>query len=286
MQQPETFRGPALQPLLATIRKAHGSDAILVSMRNPSETDGSNYEIVVAPPEWDFAPAFGITSAAESDDRAHLELVETAQPTAAPTTQRKAGERKRHTIVLVGPPGSGKTTTAVKLALHGLAYGDRTVGLLTLDTFRAGAIEQLQVFADIAGLPLEVAYDAADVERALESLAHCDVMIVDTPGRGLRDRCDLEWQACLAALHADEVDLVIPAGLRLDVALEIRDASVRFRPTHAILTMVDQLPADASIGPMRDALALPIKWITDGPSVPADLRPPMFPPQGALARAG
>lgn len=286
MQQPETFRGPALQPLLATIRKAHGSDAILVSMRNPSETDGRNYEIVVAPPQWDFAPAFGIASTAESDDRSHLTLVETEQPALEAKTGKRASEYTRHTIVLIGPPGSGKTTTAVKLALHGLAYGDRTVGLLTLDTFRAGAIEQLQVFADIAGLPLEVAYDAADVERAVKSLAHCDVIIVDTPGRGLRDRFDLEWQASLAALHADEIDLVIPAGLRLDVALEIRDATMRFRPTHAILTMVDQLPSDASIAPMRDTLGLPIKWVTDGPSVPADLRPPVFQAQSALARAG
>jgi flagellar biosynthesis protein FlhF len=258
-QQPETYHGASLPGLLAAIRHAHGEDAILVSMRGPSETDGTNYEVIAAPADW--MPL-----------RGH---------------QRPAVTRvgaSPHTVVLIGPPGSGKTTTAVKLALHDLAFGDRNVGLITLDTFRAGAIEQIQVFADIAGLPLEVAYDAADVRRARKALDHCDVLIVDTPGRGMHERNDLEWQACLAALEPDEIDLVLPAGLRPDVAKAIRRASERLRPTHAIVTMVDELPDRSGLEALSVAIGLPIRWTTDGPSVPADLSSAMHAAHNALGR--
>jgi flagellar biosynthesis protein FlhF len=259
MRQPDTYRGPSLAELMAAIRNAHGADAILVSTKGPSQTDGVNYEVVAAPADWEPAPA-------------------KKQPA---VTGMSTGP---YTVVLIGPPGSGKTTTAVKLALHGLAFGGRNVGLITLDTFRAGAIEQIQVFADIAGLPLEVAYDAADVQRARSALSGCDVLIVDTPGRGVRQRNDLEWQACLAALEADEIDLVVPAGLRPDVAQNIRRAANRLGPTHAILTMVDELPDSSGLKALRDAVGLPVQWITDGPSVPNDLSPSMRAAHEALAR--
>jgi len=260
MRQPETFRGPSLPELMVVIRKAHGADAILVSTRGPSDTDGRNYEVTAAPADWHPAPGRKVPAV--------------------------TGARGPYTVVLIGPPGSGKTTTAVKLALHGLAFGGRNVGLLTLDTYRAGAIEQLQVFADIAGLPMEVAYDATDVRRARTALIDCDVLIVDTPGRGARSRNELEWQASLAALEADEIDLVVPAGLRPDVASAIRRASDGLRPTHAILTMVDQLPDGCGLRPLRDALGLPVQWITDGPSVPADLSPSTRPSHESIERAG
>lgn len=258
---PDTYRGRALPPLLSLIRQAHGEEAIIVSLRGPSQTDDGQYEVVAAPANW--------------------------HPPVERPRSTAWQKRGRYTVVLVGPPGSGKTTTVVKLALHGLAFGDRKVGLLTLDTYRVGAIEQLQVFADIAGLPLEVAYDAADVHRALEALSSCEVVIVDTPGRGMSGRTDLEWHACLAAVNADEVNLVLPAGLRYDVAMAVRRAHDRFRPTHAIFTMLDELSDAAGVVQLRSAVGLPVQWYTDGPSVPVDLRPSMSAlTNGALARAG
>lgn len=257
---PETYRGTSLPPLLTAIRHAHGEDALIMSLRGPSETDGAGYEVIAAPANWQ-------------------PPVERVRPV--------PGQKKgRYTVVLVGPPGSGKTTTTVKLALHGLAFGGRKVGLLTLDTYRVGAVEQLQVFADISGLPLEVAYDAGDVQRAIAALVDCDVVIVDTPGRGMSGRSDLEWHACLAAVNADEVNLVVPAGLRPDVARAVRRAHDRFHPTHAIFTMLDELPDRSGVAELRSAVGLPVQWYTDGPSVPVDLRPSMSAlSNGALARA-
>src|SRR5690606_33845112 len=74
------------------------------------------------------------------------------------------GGKRPLVLALVGPTGAGKTTTIAKLASHPRAFGEQQVGLLTLDTYRVGAVEQLAIIADLAGLPLEVAYGPGEVE--------------------------------------------------------------------------------------------------------------------------
>jgi flagellar biosynthesis protein FlhF len=233
----DLFRGPSLPRLLEEVRAVLGEDAIIVATRAPAQTDGVNYEIDATT---------GALEAAAAAARARV-------------------------IALVGPPGGGKTSTAVKLALHPDAFGTRRVGLLTLDTYRAAAVEQLEAFAGIAELPLEVAFDAADATRALARLADCDVIVVDTPGRGARGGADPDWHASLAAVHADEVHLVIPATVRGEVALAAREANRRCGVTHALLTMLDEVPARASVAELCALLALPVRWTSAGPTVPDDL---------------
>ena len=253
--QPETFRGRSMPQVLERVRIAMGDDVVIVTTRGPSETDGTHYEVVAAPGGWTHTPV---------------------------TTARHA-----YVIALVGPPGAGKTTTAVKLALHPGAFGGRRVGLLTLDTYRAGGAEQLQLFAEITSLPMEIAFDPREATQALRRLDDCEIILVDTPGRGLRTQTDLEWQSSLLALAADEVHLVVPAGLRADVAAAVRESHKRCAPTHVLLTMIDELPTAAGLADLRAALSLPVRWTTNGPAVPGDL---YFPRKGGsrpaqLARA-
>jgi flagellar biosynthesis protein FlhF len=66
-------------------------------------------------------------------------------------------------LALVGPTGAGKTTTLAKLAAHAEAFGGWKVGAITIDTYRVGALEQLQLYAEVAGFPVEVVYDAREV---------------------------------------------------------------------------------------------------------------------------
>src|SRR5688572_17599736 len=91
-------------------------------------------------------------------------------------------------IALVGPTGAGKTTTIAKLATHPSVFGERTVGLIGLDTYRIGAVDQLRTYAEIARLPFEIAYTVEDAERARQRLAKCDVILIDAPGRSPKNR--------------------------------------------------------------------------------------------------
>ena len=152
--------------------------------------------------------------------------------------------------------------------------------MVTLDTYRAGAVAQLETYAEVARLPLEVAYDAADVRGALARLAHCDVVIVDTPGRGPRTSDDdAPWRALLAALAPDEVHLVIPATRRTELAEGLRDRldallvaeSDPRGVTHALLTKLDEVPDDDGVAALAAQLDLPVRWVAEGQDIPADL---------------
>ena len=101
---------------------------------------------------------------------------------------------------LVGPTGVGKTTTVAKLAAnYGLKLGLK-VGLITLDTFRIAAAEQLKVYGQIMQLPIIVAGNSREYQRALDELSGCDLVMVDTVGRAPGDEGNLlELRSILAA---------------------------------------------------------------------------------------
>jgi flagellar biosynthesis protein FlhF len=176
-------------------------------------------------------------------------------------------------VALVGPTGAGTTTTAAKLALSPEAFGARRVGLLTLDTYRVGGLDEMQTYADIAALPLEVVYDEREVAGAMKRLERCDVVIVDTPGRSPRAGANnARWQGILAALAPDEVHLVVPATMRADLAGALRAALGRTPPTHLVLSKVDEVPEDGGLAALASRIDLPMRWIADGQTVPDDVR--------------
>src|SRR5690606_32376311 len=96
------------------------------------------------------------------------------------------------TIALVGPTGVGKTTTLAKLAATFKLKQGKRVGLITLDTYRIAAVDQLRTYADIIGVPLHVAMNADELQSALKKLRGCDVVLIDTAGRSQRDSDRLE----------------------------------------------------------------------------------------------
>ena len=184
-----------------------------------------------------------------------------------------AVQRARPLVVaLVGPTGAGKTTTLAKLAVNPAAFGGWKVGLLTIDTFRTGALEQLESYAAITGMPLEVVYSRDEVAGAMERLAGCDVILVDSPGRSPRHPAhNAAWMDLLKAIGPDEVHLVVPASVRLEVATVALDAYDALGVTHLIISKLDEVVEDAGVADIAVELRLPARWITDGQEIPVDL---------------
>ena len=118
----------------------------------------------------------------------------------------------RRIVALVGPTGVGKTTTVAKLAANlKLTQGAR-VGLITVDTYRIAAVEQLKTYAEIIDLPLAVVNDPAEMPRALDELGSVDVVFIDTAGRSPRDEVKIrELSEFLQQARPDEVHLVLSA---------------------------------------------------------------------------
>lgn len=251
--QLRAFRGRDLATVFSEARHSLGDDALILHSRSIRDGKRSIIEVLAVD-----APAVS----------RFRRLLKTEEPV---VPRRVLGNRTGPFVVaLVGPTGAGKTTTAAKLAVHTDAFGKYRVGFLALDTYRAGALDQLQAYADAAELPVEIVYDSREVDAAKKRLSNCDVIIVDTPGRGPGEH-RAEWQNILTALHPNETHLVVPATLRADIAHEVGAQYARFGTTHALLTKMDEVPNDAMIAQLVGRVALPMRWVTDGQDIPSNL---------------
>jgi len=115
-------------------------------------------------------------------------------------------------IVLVGPTGVGKTTTIAKLAGKLALVERRKVGLITVDTYRIGAVEQLKTYADIMNIPFKVVYNMSDMENAIESMSECEVVLIDTTGRSSKNRMQIaELRTFVDKADTKNIHLVISA---------------------------------------------------------------------------
>jgi len=249
--QLETFRGRELQDVVRHVRRSLGDDAMIVRTQVLKRPSGNVVEVVAA------------QSAAIESFRKRIDGGRAAA--------RRSKGRKRvgpYVIALVGPPGAGKTTTTMKLALHPEGVGGKSVGLITLDTYRVGGIEELQTYAEIADLPVEVVYHAREVPAAIERLRDRQVILVDAPGRSIEDQ---GWLEALQAISPDEVHLVLPAGLRHDVARRHRNNLAETGITHLLLSKLDEVPGDVGLAEMVEALELPARWVADGFEIPGNL---------------
>ena len=250
-----TFKGEALHKVVMEVRREMGDDAMVVRTRNFRQNGKPAVEVVAA-----MADEVEVLKRRLDGGRA---------------AARRAQERERvgpYVIALVGPAGAGKTTSLIKLALHPRGVGRRKVGLITLDTHRVAGIEEIQTFAEITNLHMEVVYDAGEVAAAVKRMRGCDVILVDCPGRTPNVDAPAQWELALAELKADEVHLVLPAGLRHDVATATRRAFAPCDISHVLYTQLDTLVDDAGLAELAEHIAMPTRWVADGHEIPADLK--------------
>ena len=178
--------------------------------------------------------------------------------------------------VLVGPTGVGKTTTVAKIAANQLMHQRRRVALVTVDVFRIGAVQQLETYARLMGLPFFVAATPEEVKKcAYQAKQVADLVLVDTIGRSPKhtDQLASLWEL-VAAMDPDEVLLTLPAnGNPVDLVLAADQFSI-FCPTSLIITKLDEATQTGVIVNLVTRLNLPVSYITMGQNVPEDLEVP------------
>ena len=183
-------------------------------------------------------------------------------------------EQASGVMVFVGPPGVGKTTTLIKLATRTAVDDRRRVGLVTLDHKRIGAVEQMQLYADILQVPMETAFDAPSFKRSLSRLAECDAVLVDTPGIAPGDaEAVASLQKLLRAGRRRSVHLVIGACTKEEDLDRVVDG---FRPLAPVALAVTKFDESVNCGSVVNVLhrsALPLSFIGDGSEIPEDLHP-------------
>jgi flagellar biosynthesis protein FlhF len=181
----------------------------------------------------------------------------------------RGADGRPFTLALVGPTGVGKTTTIAKLAATYRLRQGRRVGLITCDTYRIAAVEQLRTYAGIINIPLRIAMTPAEMRTAAAALADCDVILIDTAGRAPRDAARLEeLRALLAAAAPHETHLVLSTAA---AERSMLDAAQRFAPLgfdRVILTKLDETVAFGVVVNVLRALGARLSWVTTGQEVP------------------
>ncbi|MHA0855982.1 flagellar biosynthesis protein FlhF [Paenibacillus sp. CMAA1364] len=175
-------------------------------------------------------------------------------------------------VYIAGPTGVGKTTTIAKLAAEQLFKHHRKVGLITSDTYRISAVEQLRTYASILNIPLEVVQSPVDLKRAMERLGYCDLILMDTAGRNFRNELLVAELQSLFSLGANsETYLVLSLTSKAQDMIKITEHFSEYGLDKVIFTKLDETGSYGSIFNLIYHFPIHLSYLTNGQNVPDDL---------------
>lgn len=180
--------------------------------------------------------------------------------------------QKQKRIALIGPTGVGKTTTLAKLAANYLSSYSRSIALITIDTYRIAAVEQLKVYGEIMHLPVDVVISPEQLEKALNRHADKSLILIDTAGRSPKD--SLSIQELANFLRSDfniEKHLVLSAATRENELLDAIKLFDKVGVDRTIFTKVDECTRNGVILNVQIHNRAPLSYIANGQRVPEDL---------------
>ena len=183
-------------------------------------------------------------------------------------------DNKPKIVALIGATGVGKTTTLAKIAARFVLEQGVSAALITADTYRISAVEQLKTYSDIIGLPLEIVYAPDELKDAIRKHRDKQLILIDTAGRSQHNESQMkELRDFLAAEEGIERHLVLSATTKNRDAMDILGKFSECRPDHIIFTKTDETASLGLIVNLLSKSRASLSYLTTGQSVPDDIFP-------------
>ena len=175
-------------------------------------------------------------------------------------------------VALVGPTGVGKTTCIAKLAVISKILHNLSVGLISIDTYRLGAIDQLRIFSEISNVDMLVAYEPKDMPRLMNSFKDKDIIFIDTAGRSQNNKEQLLNTAeFLKAGNVDETYLVLSSTGTTKTLSDVAEKFKLFDYSSVIFTKIDEAVTFGNILNIVHTYNVPASFLTNGQVIPDDI---------------